>query len=304
MTTDQFDAGTLARFNQKSAAATGATVAAAPPPAVDFDEALRRLEELGNAALRRKSEFAEWLGTQPTTSTCPKHGTAVERDFDASWLATCKHDDRRVLFAPCAVCAVERRNAEQAAWLKLAGVPSILLLESFDTYVGTVEHPLTDSERANLKACRAFAEKPKGTLLMHGLTGTGKSHLCAAIIRAVGHGRYRTHEMLLSGLRAGYGNRSAAAVFEKVKASPLLVWDEFGLSVGGTDDPMMIHSILNHRHEEDLPTVIATNLSLPDFKEMVKERIESRMRQSLTNKLTFDGPDRRADMKARYLATK
>lgn len=50
-----------------------------------------------------------------------------------------------------------------------------------------------------------------------------------------------------------------------------------------------------------LPTVIATNLPVPEFKAAIGERIESRMRQALAHKLNFDGRDRRGDMKARYL---
>lgn len=273
------------------------TTEATNPAPASFEDAIKRLEAMHAEAVTDRADFAAWFQAELVTSRqCPKHGEETERDFEASYRLSKQHGDRRLAFKPCPTCQLERTNALASEWLAKAGVPKLYVLESFDTY-----QPETDKERVNLGACRAYAQEAKGFLLMQGDTGTGKTHLCVSILRAFKGGRYRTHETMLAGLRATYGDRGAAASFEKMKNSSLLVWDEFGVSVGGGDEPMMIHSILNHRYENRLPTVIATNLQIPALKAAIGERIESRMRQALAHKLTFDGRDRRNDMKAKYL---
>lgn len=123
--------------------------------------------------------FAEWKAEIP--DLCPIHGEPTERKF--SWAPhipgppgfdsvefICK-------YAPCRACAVGR-----------AGFQLLHHQSSFENFEAT-----TDELQANLAKAREFAADPTGFLLLLGRCGTGKTLLAAAIVRAVGRGRYFRH---------------------------------------------------------------------------------------------------------------
>lgn len=122
-------------------------------------------------------------------------------------------------------------------------------------------------------AAVAFAEEPRGWLVLLGGSYCGKTHLAAAI------GNYRIGlggqaimvevSDLLDYLRQTFNPRSDVSFdrrFYEVKTTPLLILDnlkESGASTLWAEDKL--HQILHYRYYADLPTVLTSTLTPDDF---------------------------------------
>lgn len=122
-------------------------------------------------------------------------------------------------------------------------------------------------------AAVAFAEEPRGWLVLLGGSYCGKTHLAAAI------GNYRIGlggqaimvevSDLLDYLRQTFNPRSDVSFdrrFYEVKTTPLLILDnlkESGASTLWAEDKL--HQILHYRYYADLPTVLTSTLTPDEF---------------------------------------
>lgn len=121
---------------------------------------------------------------------------------------------------PCPDCgetATER--------LARSGLPERMRGWSFDTFPGPAEAR---------DAVRAWAEEPRGGVLVHGLNGRGKTGLAAAAVVLMAErgtsARWWRLSDLQSAMRARFGEEGGAAdaVLEAATAAPVLVIDDVG----------------------------------------------------------------------------
>lgn len=267
-----------------------AVVAADP-----VNAAMQRLHRLSEEALRKKALFLQWFEqVQPQAVRCPHHHECIlPFDFEASWVATARGASNRIIHSPCPQCQMADAKKRDDERLVRRGCGDDIKHCSFDNF-----QPETAREEKHLASCREWAGSPAGFLVFYGNIGCGKSHLLASILRFTQRGRYRRHEQIVAELRGGYGSdvahHASKAQFEATKGCSLLCWDEFGLGASGADIPDMIQSILYHRFENRLPTVMAFNGGLAPFKALIGDRLESRLREFMAAEpLFFDGRDRR-----------
>jgi DNA replication protein DnaC len=244
-----------------------------------------------------ETALAAWASKIP--ATCSAHGEPTERQI--TWEP---HNDYRsppgyrdVLltcrFEPCLVCMVAR-----------AGFPPLHQRCSFENFTAD-----TDELQANLAKAREFAADPKGFLLMLGRVGTGKTHLAASIVRAVGRGRYFRHLDLVNRLRASYARPGRESdpeelpedIAEACRNASLLVIDELGVATGGNDGDVLLHDILDHRVGDYRPTVLCANIPAGEMAGHVGDRLADRFRQAHFAVLNFTGPSRRRDGNDAYL---
>ena len=133
--------------------------------------------------------------------------------------------------------------------------------------------------RAQVTAAR-FAERPVGWLVFTGPSGTGKTHLAAAITNfAMSNGhpaRFVVVPELLDHLRAAFSPDAAVRydeLFDQVIAAPLLVLDDLG---GHSPSPWAedkLDQILTHRYDKRMPTVITSSLTSDEMPERFRARI-------------------------------
>lgn len=266
-----------------------------------LEDILERMNRSVMEADQLRAAFNDWFNAaSPQPSACPTHPSVMlEPDFQLSWERSQACGRNEVAFAVCGSCAAEEEERARSAVLeRVVGVPPNISHARFDSY-----HPETHDEEANLLICHEWADDPQGFLLLHGNTGTGKTHLITAMLAVVVASaqlqcRYREHVQMVRQLREGYDNRALRDRFERLTGSQLLCWDEFGFGASGTDVPDMMHNALNHREKASLPTVIAFNGTVAQFKQAVGDRMESRIRGNLyCEPLLFNGRDRRSDRK-------
>lgn len=89
---------------------------------------------------------------------------------------------------------------------------------------------VTDGNRPGYQVAAAFANEPLRWLTLWGPFGTGKTHLCAAIVNACIENRkaavYYTLPDLLNVLRGTFKDNTFSDVFSRLATVPVLVIDE------------------------------------------------------------------------------
>ena len=183
---------------------------------------------------------------------------------------------------PC-ICRRKQMAEERLAHLRETSNLAHVAKQTFDSFVtdapGSGE--VVMALRSAVEACKTFAERPQGWLLLTGTYGCGKTHLAAAIANE----RLRQGQPvlfvvvpdLLDYLRAAYAPTSTISYderFEQVRRVELLVLDDLGTQNATPWATEKLYQILNYRYNAELPTVITTNQSI----ESMDPRLASRLR--------------------------
>lgn len=112
----------------------------------------------------------------------------------------------------------------------------------------------------------AHAEEIAGGMIFLGPTGSGKSHLAAAIANvAVARGlnaSYATVPALIDHVRDGFQDHSASDRRSELERVDLLVLDDLDPMDELSKDERLMFQVVNARHLANLPTIVTTNFAL------------------------------------------
>ncbi len=155
-----------------------------------------------------------------------------------------------------------------------------------------------------LEAALGFAKNPEGWLVFMGFTGSGKTHLAAAIVNycyeAGQPALFVVVPEFLDHLRSTFGPESKVSydeLFESVKTAPLLVLDDFGEQSTTPWAKEKLYQVLNYRYNGRLPTVITTRHSLDEIIEKFDSPLSSRLAdKSISVPFNITAPDYRSDV--------
>ena len=197
--------------------------------------------------------------------------------------------------------AVEEMERKQAEAEKLARykktVPERYWKESFETYGAE-----TDEQKNALEQSRLFLEAVKCgkfcTLIMLGTVGTGKTHLACGIVREYG-GLYRLAPNIVEEIRRAKSftaKETEADLLENYGREKLLVIDEIGRGVAGTDEQYMLYQIINERYNRRKPTVLISNQPKRDFLNYIGIAAADRLTESAKT-VEFKGQSYRATLR-------
>ena len=229
-----------------------------------------------------------------TTAICERHG-----EFEVQSVDLVGH---LMVQGKCGKCVGEFHDAieEQIKLLlrkeeeetfrdamKSSGVSERHFERSFDTYVAD-----TKEKKYALDSMKYFAEKViEGeckNMILCGSVGTGKTHLCNALIRhLLEHNVHMnvliaTITQMIRFYRSSWNKdnelseEEAIGHLSKVK---LLVIDELGVQVGSDNELNIIFEIINNRYEKRLPTVIISNLEKSEVVNLLGTRIIDRLKE-------------------------
>lgn len=135
------------------------------------------------------------------------------------------------------------------------------------------------------------------SLLLTGRVGRGKTHQAWGAIRA----------LAVTGLRGGWQAVTAAdmyaalrprsgvdseTVFQRYARTSVLVLDDVGASKSTEWTEEINYRLVNHRYENELPTLFTSNLPPKDLASMVGDRVASRLIE-MTRPVALMGEDRR-----------
>ena len=139
-----------------------------------------------------------------------------------------------------------------------------------------------------LPQAAAYAENPEGWLVLTGPSGSGKTHLAAAIAnRCIERQQTAFFIMvpdLLDHLRGAYSPSSEISydeLFDQVRNAPVLVLDDFGAHSSTPWAQEKLFQVVNHRHNNSLPTVVTVRGPLTRLDESIRTRLEAGERSTV-----------------------
>lgn len=183
---------------------------------------------------------------------------------------------------PCDCVMVESEGEREGRLLRYSNL-GLLRRMTFDALMprGRSADALHQERFARaLAAAETYAEQPDGWLALLGRSGSGKTHLAAAIAnRAIEHGHpalFIVVADLLDHLRAAYrpdADEPYDKLFEQVRNAPLLILDDLGAQAGSAWAAEKLYQIVNHRYNAQLPTVFTSSLPLDSLDERLRTRL-------------------------------
>lgn len=176
-------------------------------------------------------------------------------------------------------------------------VPERYWHESLETYVID-----TDERKEALEQSRRYLEAVKCgkfcTLILLGNVGTGKTHLACGIVREYG-GLYRLAPNIVEEIRRAKSftaKDTEADILDGYGRAKLLVIDEIGRGVAGTDEQYMLYQIINERYNRRKPTVLISNQTKRDFLNYIGIAAADRLTESAKT-VEFKGQSYRAALR-------
>lgn len=168
-----------------------------------------------------------------------------------------------------------------------------------------------EASTANPQICswaRQFHADPRHapSLLLLGPTGTGKTFQAfAALKAAVGvawptrAGSFRsprwqalTYADLCASMRPRGRDYDTEQVLKGYLDTDLLFIDDLGAGKVSEAVEEVTYRLINGRYNDMRPSIFTSNLSLPDLKVAIGDRVASRLNETCT-RVVLDGPDRR-----------
>lgn len=139
-------------------------------------------------------------------------------------------------------------------------------------------------------------DDPKNSLLFVGGTGTGKTHLAAAIANLlVERGiqtRFATFQSHLDEIKKEFDQSGQRHYLDDIKGTPVLVIDDLGKEMKTDWTQSILYDLINYRYEHILPTIITTNLSANGIATHVGGAVWSRL-QEMCDSVVMQGEDYR-----------
>jgi DNA replication protein DnaC len=150
----------------------------------------------------------------------------------------------------------------------------------------------------NWLVCALMMPKDAPSLLLTGITGTGKTHLAYAALRLAGESGRQSLPWVATSTAALYGDlrpsakRDSEAVFAKVLAAPLLLLDDLGAAKTTEWTEEITYRLIDHRYNHCLPSIFTSNARKGELTQILGDRIGSRLTE-MCQKLVLEGDDRR-----------
>jgi DNA replication protein DnaC len=193
--------------------------------------------------------------------------------------------------------ALEEEKRRRRAWevkMEDAGIPERFRTRTLSTYA-----PLHDGQRRALDFARSYAEGFSGAqgqgALFLGLPGTGKTHLAVGIaLELMQQGRRAAFCTVMRAVRAVKeswrrdATQTESKVIQSLVSPDLLILDEVGVQFGSEAEKLILFDVLNERYERCKATLLLSNLTAPEVRDYLGERVMDRLREDGGKVLVFD----------------
>lgn len=167
-------------------------------------------------------------------------------------------------------------------------------------YPERYEHVKFEDAPVKLRKHIEDMKKHRRGLYVHGPVGSGKTHTLYALARGAEEKLrvpvqfYNTTD-LMRRIRDDFGRGAydKEHVLERILSSKgVLILDDVGAERLTDWVLEQFYLIVNHRYEENLPTLYSSNMTIPQLAEILGDRITSRIVETC-DIVALDGEDRR-----------
>lgn len=254
------------------------------------------MDRMISASNKRSEKIQNFIASQPQNVFCEQH-PHITRQISMEETRKAYSDylaELKPIYDPCQICANDRAEVELRLRLRLQGVPENLLHATLDNWTPNA------NEAEFLQCIRAFTIAKRGSLILLGGFGTGKTHLAVGVMRLFNSAFFVKQSTLLRMLRETYSNHIAVDPVVKCQKTDLLILDEMGLTSGGKDELPLLNEILDFRHGARKPTILTGNMDWPGLSEIIGQRLSDRLRESAYRILVFSGKSHRSEAHGRY----
>ena len=132
--------------------------------------------------------------------------------------------------------------------------------------------------------------------ILYGKIGCGKTHIMIALLNTLiekgVHAKYATEFQILEAYA-----RKEYKKFDNFSNAPVLVIDEIGKRELAEWQKMQLEELSSHRYNEKLITMFITNQNKENFKKIIGERVEDRLRDNKVIQFTIEGESLRGKQK-------
>lgn len=250
---------------------------------------------------------------QPTvvSKTCQKHGDYESKIFPMG---------NRSIESPCPKCSEERdrtrRLVEQKESelvriqnrLQVSGISKRHLNKSFSDFL-----PVSAEQVAVLDRLKNYAEsfpevlEEGKSLILHGTTGTGKTHLASSIVKRVIEQGYSAKiykvRRMIKFIKSSWSKTSEYSeddLINQLVNLDLLVIDEIGVQFDSEAENILLFDVIDGRNENLKPTIIISNLPIDakedckSIKSVLGDRIIDRLREGGGTQIKFEWQSNRS----------
>lgn len=234
------------------------------------------MEPLADIIARMQAHASDDVD-HPNAPTCPHCGGTGFLRFDVPY-----GDPNFGKVKPCGckteeIAAVRARKFREMSHLGPLGQKSFA---NFDTHRGS--SPFSrDALEIALRAAQEFVEVPNGWLVLTGPSGTGKTHLAAAITNALLDCNQGVLWVFvpdfLDHLRTTFNPQSEVTydeLFATVRDAPVLVLDDLGAQSSSMWAEEKLYQIIAHRYDSRRPTIITTSKLIDGFEGRIRSRLQ------------------------------
>ena len=254
------------------------------------------------------SGFKQFQITATAEAQCPRHGTYIENTFGNRRVSRCPECDREAVAKQEAEESEARKAADQerkerfaAELMGNSGLTPRFATKTIKGYVVESQAQADIVERIKVFGGE-FAQGHSGrNLALIGNTGTGKSHLAAAlvgyVIRKLNRPARFTSVSALNRMvresKSFSSSHTESQIIDALASVELLVVDEIGVQSGTDAESRALFDVFNTRYEHMKPTIFISNLQLDGFAAAVGGRVMSRLREDGGEILSFNWEDGR-----------
>jgi len=223
-----------------------------------------------------------WSGTEETEEDSPTQACPICKGagFVHPRLPSGKPDFSQVVPCRCTRSESDKKRLERLERYSNLGGLTRLTFENLAPEGKSGEPQSQQQFKRAYEAAMTFATEPRGWLVITGPSGSGKTHLAAAIANErirLGHpALFWTTPELLQHLRSAFSPSSETAYDElsdQINNTPLLILDDLGTQSSTPWAKEKLDQLLNHRYNNQLPTVIVTATPIGELEERVKSRL-------------------------------
>jgi len=252
--------------------------------------------------------IAEYLQVDKTIKqeTCEKHGAYESRNvFRAVWskCPNCAAELQAIREKEDAELQAQMKHNHWLGKLKEAGIPDRFKSRTLDTYIAENE-----GQRRALSFATEYAEKFEEesksgrSAIFCGMPGTGKTHLSIGIaLEIMKNGKsalFTTVQRIMRRMKETFRRDSEDSerdVIDILTYPDLLIIDEIGVQFGSEFEKNLMFDILNERYEKCRPTLLLSNLTIPEVKAFLGARIYDRLKEDGGKFVSFDWASHRGN---------